>query len=396
MTTPGKIARFIGPDVELGLFADRSYPTIKVSFTDAERRALRQVGINWYFFELPTSKTREFLENPDGVTNWTNIHKWQHTDGNEKPRMMETKVLIVLYTEASGEFVFHLKAEVLRYRRKDGSPYVVNIPRRCPSIKEACDEPVKQDVAIDAYNLAGKATQHDYPMVVGGVKQLLAMFDELLEVETVVYQDDEKTEERTAKVVRVPRDPGEMKLFIEISEALFATLPMIDVIDGRVPRIEHLKSILGGVLEFHRELEDMTRAAKERETQAAKAARDEAKRLRKLEARTNDPSGNEAQVSETVQDTAQVEAGKTATTDAEMAVTPQEPPPRAKKLRALAPVPKQPPEAAKLSKAARGDNTTPHNPIAQLAKLAVVPRTKVTEPVETQTEVPVGAVTTES
>ncbi|WKZ28676.1 MAG: hypothetical protein QY323_04020 [Patescibacteria group bacterium] len=343
MTTPGKIARFIGPNVELGLYSDRGYPTLKVTFTDAEVRMLRQVGVNWHYFELPIGKTREFLETPDGVTNWTEVLKWRYKireerTGQDKYCTAETKVLVVLITEASGEFVFYLKAEVLRLRRDDGSKFVVEIKRRCPSIKEACSEPAKQDVAIDAYNLASKAMQHDYPMVVDGMKQVLEMFNNLLEVETVVYKEDEKTEERKTSVVRLPRDPEEMKMLTAICGEMFTALQKIDVIDGRVARIEYMKGIQGGVAEFRKELEAKDDEAKKRESQAAKYARAEAQRERARAARANNLSDNGAQASEPAQVAATQDTAQVVNNDSQAAPTATEAPKQAQ-IRTAAPKP---------------------------------------------------------
>lgn len=326
MTTPGKIVRFVGPDVELGLFSDRGYPTLKVTFTNEEVRSLRNVGINWHFFELPIGKTREFLENPSGITSWTNNLKWRYKGRDEKVHTAETKVLVVLLTEKSGELVFHLKAEILRLRRDDGSRYVVDIRRRCPSSKEACHEPAKQNVAIDAYNLAGKAMQHDYPMVVDGMAQVLEMFDNLLEVETVVYKEDEKTEERTASIVRMPRDPSEMKMLVAICGEMFAALQKIDVIDGRAARIEYMKGIKGGVAEFRKELETKDAEIKARESKAAQLARAEDQRQRARAARANNLSDNEAQASEPAQVAATQDTAQVVNNDTQAAPTPTETP----------------------------------------------------------------------
>ncbi len=240
-------------EMQLRLHHNWEYPAIKVSFSQEEQHRLRGVGIDWPSFEFAVEDTRMCLEGR-GFATWDRIIHWTY-----KGQTMKTKVVALLQKEPDGTLEFTFAAEILKVRRPDGQKASELIQKRFP-FAETFGEATAMHGAMDAYVLLQKAGQNECPWFAKTVHDLCTSLHDVLEIEMSVYEDQDDLPEGQApksKRTLVLRDHQEQQTMLKVVGVLCEMLPLVDLIDGIVPRSKYLKGVLDTLEGFRDELRKM-------------------------------------------------------------------------------------------------------------------------------------------
>ncbi len=237
---------------------DCSSPMLRIYFTEKEAHELLGVGLRWRHYDCSPEMTKKCLEG-SGFASEDHDVWFNFTSKTQKRHKAHTKVRVTVEKERDGVLRFRLSAEVQGgFRREDGQPAQVVIKRDETIFEEARVESIALDAGLEAYLLARKAEYRQCPWITTGLRELLFQLFDTLEVETEVFVQDEKADEKAPRKSRfemVPRDPLEQQAQMDVLREVLSILPKVEVVGGLAPRIAYLKSMVDGLKEFDKELQ---------------------------------------------------------------------------------------------------------------------------------------------